>query len=136
MEVNILQTKSKRKCPDTCKGVIVDATKGRYCDCIEKKLPKLNNPHKSVGTSYYQDITNLQLPAEFTEEDYTDLGSLEGKLLKAGLSPYEIRLLIAKYVDGRSLRDIFKEGNWTSIGSLNHQLRSATKKLRQGGFGI
>lgn len=123
--------KDQKFCEKRCVGRIVDAKRGIYCKCIEKKLPK---PSKQSVKAYpTEKIDDFWLRQEISQDGVPEEQILY-KLRKFGLDPYEVELLMLRYVEGFSMKKIVVEQGWLSIGSANHYLHKALAKLRAGKF--
>lgn len=60
--------------------------------------------------------------------------NIQKKLIQAGLSQFEVELLMSRFIEEKSFKEIVKEQGWTSLGSASHYLRSALSKLKKGNF--
>jgi hypothetical protein len=56
------------------------------------------------------------------------------RLRKFGLDPYEVELLMLRFVEQKTVKDIVKEQGWTNVNSANYFLRRVLTKLRKAGF--
>lgn len=120
---------AKKVCEKKCKGIILDKIKGVYCSHIEKRMPK--NSRQSVNARMVGYIDDLGVPSDSSPEERD---KIEIRLRKFGLSPYEIELLMSRYGEGNPMSVVIEQQGWISVNSAAHYLRTALKKLRDGGF--
>lgn len=118
-------------CKKSCKGYVVDSRRGQYCPCIEKKLPK--SSRQSVKALYSGRIEEYWLREEFSRKART-VEAIERKLQRFGLSPYEVELIMLRYVDDMQMKEIVKEQGWVNASSAGYFLKKTLAKLRLGGF--
>lgn len=126
-----LNRPSSKKCTKHCEGYIVNSATGEYCPHIEAKLPK-----PFTGTSVRSHpslfIDKMSRTCDlYPSTTETRIKYMERRLFNYGLSKFEVDLLVARYVEEKTMEDIKKEQNWTSRGSLSHFLRETLKKLRK-----
>lgn len=121
---------SEKPCDKSCKGRVLNS--GVYCDCIEKKLPSLKN-NRSAKLVYTDGIERF--PAPTPESSFgDDPARLVEKLIRYGLNPYEVNLIMARINEDKTFQEIVEEQGWTSIGTAHFHFRQALKKLRERGF--
>lgn len=65
-----------------------------------------------------------------------DKEELIGRLYEFGLQAYEVQLLLSRFYDGMSFKDIVDQHKWTSVGSASYHFKMALKKLREGKFSL
>lgn len=121
---------AKKKCLESCKGQILDANKGRYCRHIEAMLPKYSGQSvtaSSAGT-WIESLPGWEGYREVPPHE------IEIRLKRFGLDKHEVELIMLRYVEDKTMKQIVSQQGWTSVGSAAHFLRSALKKLRKGGF--
>lgn len=128
-----LKERSNDVCKRGCKGRIVG--KGRYCSCLEKKLPK--NGRKSVAVQYTDQIERFSGPIE-AYQAFAELPQEQviARLRNFGLREFEIELLVARFYENLTFGEIVKKYSWTSIGSASHAYKATLKTLRERGFKI
>lgn len=119
--------KSKDGCEPRCKGRII--APDRYCECIEKKLPSLRKTRSTAAIQAGERIEQVPGGPQMNQEQKIHL--LIQKLARLGMQYYAIDLLIARIVEGQTLKRITKEQKWTSTGSANYHLRRAYKTVRE-----
>jgi hypothetical protein len=56
------------------------------------------------------------------------------RLRRFGLDPYEVELLMLRFVEQKTMKEIVKEQGWTNVNSVNYFLRRVLTKLRKAGF--
>ena len=134
-------TKLKEPCPKDCKGRIVNAKSGKYCECIEAKLrePKrtcvsargvgqhINEFAPYIGEAA-EDSWFREEKAEKSKEEVT------AHLKLYGLADFEIEVIWLRFYEEMKFRDIVKELGWTSTGAAAHYYKQALAKLRKRGF--
>ena len=131
---------SVRKCKPSCQGRII--TEGRYCPCLEAKLPKPSR--QSVQLVFLrggvENMSPVTVPVEYhnvhtvTPSLEEEISALKVKLKRHGLSPYEVDLVILRYGEDITFREIVDRSGWTSTGSASYALQQILKKLRKAGF--
>ena len=101
---------------------------------MERKLPKLRKKG-SVETINFADIDWLPSAGEalYTSSEL-DLSVLPTKLKLYGLKKYEVELIIAKFIEEKTLDEIVTAQNWTSKGSCVWHLKKTLRKLKEMGF--
>lgn len=53
-----------------------------------------------------------------------------------GIDPFEVELVLARFLERKSMRVIMEEQGWLNLNSANYYLRRTLAKLRHGGFKI
>lgn len=120
-------------CPKGCKGRLVG--EDTYCVCLESKLPKLKT-RTSINASATASIERFpedppRLPTQGSELDIVI------KQLEAfGLKKFEVDLIVSRFFDQKTMKQIVTEQRWTSIGAAEYHLRTSLTKLRKGGFSL
>ncbi len=118
-------------CEKRCKGVIVDKLRGVYCGHIEGKMPKRSK--QSIKAYLTDRIDGYWLEAEEKDREISEY-EIVTYLKRFGLDPYEVELLMLRFIENKSMKDIVKEQGWVSVTSANYYFRTILKKLREGGF--
>lgn len=141
MEVNILPKKLKVKCPNSCKGIILDADRGLYCKHIETKM---RHTKTSVRALLQDDIQRLPGPMNPEEEllqkeeyklnGWPEEPDLRDLLKLTDLQNFEIDIIVAKLEEDKSLREIAEEQGWPSRDSVNYRWVKAIETLRKRGI--
>ena len=125
-------------CKKGCKGRIIGPD--QYCDCIERKLPKLANYVSVKARNMDPVVIDQYCMSQHSLKDlYTSAVSREDteKALKAyGLTTSEVELFIDHYFDNLSFNDIAKAKGWTSRQTVSQHHQKLLKKLRKAGFTI
>lgn len=120
---------AQKSCKKDCKGLIVDKDKGIYCRHLEAKLPTMARASK-VSRNY-----NIENFPE-TNKARSSESKILLKLIKHGLDPHEVELIMLRYVENKTVKEIVKEQGWLSLNSCNYHLRKALNKLRDGKFNL
>lgn len=124
---------TETKCEEGCQGRVLKP--GLYCKCIESKLPKMGS-YKSVQLVYVGgSIDNLvEGQSLYETPNEEDTVSLKQALVDNGLDPHEVDLVLARFVEDKTFREIAATQNWTSMGSCAYHFKMALKKLRERNF--
>ena len=126
--------KSKEPCPKGCKGRIINARRGVYCLCIERRMPK---PRKtSIRASnqgffireYSEGIKEWQTPPALSKAE------LFASLARYGVAEFAAEMIWARFYEHVPFKEVVKRGGWTSAGSASHFYRETLLKLRKAGF--
>lgn len=88
---------------------------------------------QSVQAFVATQIENYSLPKEFWDRTMED-HEIEARLRKFGLDNFEVELVMLRYIDNMTMKDIIEAQGWVSVNSVAHHLRSALRKLRKAGF--
>ena len=123
--------KARMPCEKNCKGRILDSGKGIYCRCIESKLPKRNKG--SVQAISTDGIERYHQAFEYPDADLTSK-EIEASLRRHGLDEYEIKLVMARFVEDLTVKEIVETQGWTNSNSANYYIRSVLLKLRERRF--
>lgn len=62
------------------------------------------------------------------------LDQLDIKLRRYGMQDHQVGLLISRFVDGRTLKEIAKQEGWRSEDTVSYHIRNALKELKERGF--
>lgn len=126
------KTLKKGVCRSGCKGRILRS--GRYCRCIEHKLPNLGT-HKSINPIYSPDIARYSESDTIKRyENRFSYQSFKTKLKKFGLSEHELDLVLARFGEDKTFDEIVKEQGWVSISSAAYHFKQILKKLRERNY--
>lgn len=92
-------------------------------------MPTYDNESRGSSPSaridnYSQGLWAPQAPRPDAEKD----------LARFGLDPFEVELIMARFVDGKPMKQIVKDQGWLNSSSANYFLRKVLKKLREGRF--
>lgn len=126
--------KAQLVCEKSCQGRIINKERGVYCDHIESRINR--SKRQSIKASYYGNIDAMWV----MNEKHTSLLEIEEKLRMFGLDHYEIDLIIARVVEGKSMKQLIaeqirnKEPAWLTANSAGYHYKKALKKLRIGKF--
>lgn len=96
-------------------------------------MPKMSK--NSVKAFYTGRIDEFWLKEQIDNREVPEW-EIGVKMRNFGLNEFEIELLLSRYVENKSMLDIVAEQGWQSLNSASHYLKSALKKLRDGGFSI
>jgi hypothetical protein len=130
-----LKKSSSEPCPEHCEGRITGPD--TYCQCIEKFLPPMGAGRKVKKVHYRESMDTAPNPEQLyvsTVEQGVD--AMENALRSYGLDDWEVRLMMARVVEEKTLAELQAEQGWVSPGHAAYHLRATIKKLRERGFKI
>lgn len=128
-----MHNKSRYKCNKSCKGRII--SDGKYCNCIEKRLPRISRRSvkaRSIDPNIIQNIMITPLSDIIPKRE--DMQFTQYKLRKFGLSEFEVILILSRFYEGKTFEEIVKEQCWRSISSVEYYFKRVLSKLRKGKF--
>jgi len=95
----------------------------------EAQTPKQK---RNVPLQFYG--TMIDSMAQKTPKRELSENAIIVRLRRFGLDPYEVELLMLRFVEQKTMKDIVKEQGWTNVNSVNYFLRRVLTKLRKAGF--
>lgn len=123
------------KCEPGCEGKILPS--GYYCQCLEAKLPKPSGRSVKLytqGLSIESAATVNSAYPLYKSTTEPRIANLIDQLYRYGLEEFEVELIIARFIEEKTLREIRTELGWTSHSSIDHHLKQTLKKLKKRGF--
>lgn len=128
----------KTGCKKGCKGRVLEY--GKYCPCIERKLPRLGSMNSVKSKSradmgwVNRDSDRPDRVMERNEARVRERDEVKGRLLQYGLAAPVAELVIARYFDSLSFPELAKSLGWVSVDSASYHLKQALKTLRERKF--
>lgn len=122
-------------CPTDCKGRITGPE--TYCACIEKHLPSMGLGKKARKIQYRESVDTAPNPEQlYVSTVERGVEAMEKALKHYGLDEWEVRLMMARVVEEKTLVEIQTEQGWVSPGHVAYHIRATLKKLKERGFGF
>lgn len=126
--------KLNEPCQKACKGRVLNAKRGKYCDCIERKLGESKRSSiraRNIGHTINE--VSESIPSWKTETERSKK-EVTAHLALYGLADYEIEMIWLRFFEEVPFKDLVKQGGWTSVGAAAYFYRQTISKLRKRGF--
>jgi hypothetical protein len=119
------------ECPEGC------PVTAKPCPHLEKLLPSAEAGKDGRKLVYSDNIDALStffydyLPSTTDAE----VRNFVTKLQKYGLQDYEVEILVERFVNNKTIKEITDESGYTSPGAAFYIIKKAIEKLKTRGFG-
>lgn len=107
-----------------------DLSRG-ICAHLEKLLPAVDKGRVSRRLVYRDTIDQI---SDALRARSFDIDMFQNGLIAHGLGPYEVEIIVMRYVEGISYGRIAKSMGWKSGNSAKRHHDLALKKLKESGY--